>query len=437
MSVALRALIAQSIPTTLVGFAQGGALIAETMLVGRLGTEALAAYALVLPFALLMNMMSTGAMGGGVSAAIARALGAGRQAEAAALIRHALVIGAGMGLVFALLIELFGRALFFAIGARDNVLELAVLYASVLFVGVPLLWVLATLASVLRGAGVMDLPARVVIAAWLAEPPLAALLMFGAGPWPGLGLVGLPIACCVVFAAGSALLLRAVRAGACGFVPRLRGSLQRALFARILSVGAVASLMAVLAVLTTIAVTALIASFGPAAIAAWGIAARLEFLMVPLSFGIGATLTQQVGRHVGAGQWHEARRLAWRGGALVCATCAAIGIAAALRPDPWIGLFTDDPAVFEVARLALRIIAPAYAGLGLGMALYFASQGAARMRWPFAAALARVACAAGAGALAAGPLGWGLTGIFGCVAAGLVAYGTLVACGVRSAVWRG
>jgi putative MATE family efflux protein len=432
----LRPLIAQSIPTTLVGLVQAVALIAETMLIGRLGTEPLAAYALVLPFALLMNMMSTGAMGGGVSAAIARTLGAGRQGEAAALIRHALLIGGGLGLAFAVLMQLFGRDLFHAIGARGAVLDEATLYASVLFLGVPLHWLLATLASVLRGAGVMDLPARAVIGAWLAEPPLAALLMFGAGPLPGLGLIGLPIAYCIVFGIAAAVLLRVVLDGGCGFVPRLRGPLKRELFTRILSVGGVASVMAALAVLTTIAVTALIAGFGPAAIAAYGIAARLEFLMVPLAFGIGATLTQQVGRRVGAGQWREARQLAWVGGGVVCVVCAVIGLTVALLPDLWIGLFTEDPAVFEVARLALRIIAPAYAALGLGMALYFASQGAGRMRWPFAAALARLGCAAGGGALAAGPFGWGLPGVFGAVAAGLLAYGTLVAWGVRPAVWR-
>jgi len=92
--------------------------------------------------------------------------------------------------------------------------------------------------------------------------------------------------------------------------------------------------------------------------------------------------------------------------------------------------------VIEVARLALRIIAPAYALLGLGMALYFASQGAGRMRWPLAASFTRIAIAAGGGALAAGPLGSGLPGVFFCVSAGLVAYGVLVACGVRAAVWR-
>jgi Na+-driven multidrug efflux pump len=158
--------------------------------------------------------------------------------------------------------------------------------------------------------------------------------------------------------------------------------------------------------------------------------------MVPLSFGIGATLTQRVGRRVGAGEWSLALALAWRGAWVVCAACAAIGLAAALFPDTWIGLFTADPEVARIARLALRIIGPAYALLGLGMALYFASQGAGRMRWPFAAAIARIACAAGGGALAAGPLGLGLPGVFAAVAAGLASYGLLVAAGVQARSWR-
>ncbi len=429
-------LLRQSVPTTLVGFAQGGALIVETALVGSLGTEALAAYALVLPFALLMGMMSTGAMGGGVSSAVARTLGAGRRDEAAALIRHALLIGGGLGLLFCVLMLVAGRPMFHAIGARGAVLDMAVLYAGVLFLGVPLHWLVATLASVLRGAGVMAMPGKLISIAWLVQPLLGAALMFGLGPLPALGLVGMAVAYCVVFAVTAAVLLRNVLAGGCGFTPQLIGPLRSALFMRILAVGAVACAMATLAVMTTVAVTALIAGFGPAAIAAYGIAARLEFLMVPLSFGIGATLTQQVGRRVGAGEWARARALAWRGGWLVCAACAAIGFAVALFPDAWIGLFTDDPAVAEIARLALRIIGPAYALLGLGMALYFASQGAGRMRWPFAAALVRFGCAAGGGALAAGPLGLGLVGVFAAVAAGLVAYGLLVAIGVRASAWQ-
>ncbi|MBC7781765.1 MAG: MATE family efflux transporter, partial [Proteobacteria bacterium] len=136
-SRALATLLRQSVPTTLIGVAQAVALTLETVLVGRLGTEALAAYALVLPLALLMNMMSTGAMGGGVSSAVARTLGSGRREQASALIVHALLIGGGLGLLFTVLVETLGHVLFFAMGARGTVLEQATAYARVLFIGVP------------------------------------------------------------------------------------------------------------------------------------------------------------------------------------------------------------------------------------------------------------------------------------------------------------
>jgi putative MATE family efflux protein len=432
----LPGIVRLAVPTTLIGFAQALALTAEMAIVGRLGTEALAAYALVLPFVLLMGMMSTGAMGGGVTSAVARALGAGRREEASALVRHALVIGIGMGLAFLLAIEVCGRAIFAAMGGRDAVLEQATLYARVLFLGVPFIWLVGTLSAVLRGAGNMRLPARVVVLAWLAQPLLGGLLAFGAGPLPELGLAGLGVAYASTLAVAAAVLLVAVRGGAAGFTPRIRGPLRAELYRRILAVGAVASLMAVLANLTTILVTALAGQFGPAAIAAYGIAVRLEFLFVPLTWGIGATLTSLVGHSVGAGDWGRARRLAWTGALFMAAVCGAIGLLIAVFPDLWIRWFSDDPEVVGHARLALRIIAPAYGLLALGMVLYFASQGAGRMRLPLAAAIARVVCAAGGGALAVGPLGLGLAGLFASVALGLLAYASLVAVGVRSALWR-
>src|ERR1700704_6608203 len=67
--------------------------VAETWFVSFLGTDALAGVALVFPLFMLMTMMSNGAIGGGVSAAIARALGAGRKDDAQALAMHAVVIG--------------------------------------------------------------------------------------------------------------------------------------------------------------------------------------------------------------------------------------------------------------------------------------------------------------------------------------------------------
>src|SRR3954464_5814734 len=80
-------------PTTAVMVVQTFVAIAETYFFGRLGTEALAEFALVFPFMMLMTMMAAGAMGGGVAAATARALGAGKREDARALVLHALVLG--------------------------------------------------------------------------------------------------------------------------------------------------------------------------------------------------------------------------------------------------------------------------------------------------------------------------------------------------------
>ena len=96
--------------------------IAETYYIGLLGIEPLAAMALVFPFAMLTGMMSAGAMGGGVSSAISRALGAADVARATTLAQHAAVIGTGVGLVYTVLILSFGPTLYQWLGGRGTCL---------------------------------------------------------------------------------------------------------------------------------------------------------------------------------------------------------------------------------------------------------------------------------------------------------------------------
>ena len=129
--------------------------IAETYYVGRLGTAPLAAMALVFPFAMLTQMMSAGAMGGGVSAAISRALGASDLPRAQTLLQHALLIGIGAGLVYSAIFLIWGPGFYSALGGKDAVLSEAVRYAQVLFAGALFVWLINTLASVVRGTGNM------------------------------------------------------------------------------------------------------------------------------------------------------------------------------------------------------------------------------------------------------------------------------------------
>ena len=120
----------------------GTALVAaaETSYIGRLGVEPLAGIALVFPFVMLTQMMSAGAMGGGVSSAISRALGAGNRDRAATLALHAAIIGICAGLFFTAMMQLFGRQFFMLLGGRGGVLEQACDYSQVLFCGAVSIW---------------------------------------------------------------------------------------------------------------------------------------------------------------------------------------------------------------------------------------------------------------------------------------------------------
>ena len=412
-----------------VAFAQAACQTVEVAFIGRLGTEVLAGYALVLPLLLLMQMMSAGAMGGGVSAAIARALGAGRRDEASALVAHAGLIGIAMGLLFTLAIEWFGPAIFRAMGGSGEAVGHATVYARVLFAGSLLVWLANTLGAVLRGAGNMRLPATIMLLAWGFDAALSILLLTRTG----LGIAGAAIAYVATFLLASAGMVAAILRGGAGFAPSLRVRLDLGLFGRILSVGLVASAMAAIANLTTVLVTALVSRHGSAAIAAYGVGVRLEFLMIPLAYGRGAALTALVGLRVGAGDWAGARITASRGAAMAGAIAGAVGAAVALAPHPLARAFATDPEVRAAIGLYLVRVGPAFPGLGIGMALYFAAQGAGRMRLPFLASLVRIALAAGGGAWAGDR--FGLSGLFAAVAAALVGYGAIVAASVRPSIW--
>jgi len=427
----LRRILVLAAPTSLIAFLQAGAQLIETWLAARQGTAALAGWAVVLPFALLLQQMSTGAMGGGVVSAIARALGAGKREEASSLVLHALIIAITAGLVFAVAMAGFPRGILGAV-AGQTAADAAATYAIWLFgAGAVPAWLANTLASVLRGGGRHALAARVLALMWIAFPILAWALAEPAG----MGLAGIGAALAAVSWGAALAMAWVVLRGGAGFVPMLRIRPSRALFVRILSVGLVACALASVANLTTILVTAELRHYGTAAVAAYGISARLEFLMIPLAFGVGSALTALVGGAVGAGDWVTARRTAWAGALLALAVAGAVGAAVGLAPETFAGLFTKDAEVAGIAARALSWVAPAFGGFGLGMALYFASMGAGRMGWPMGAGVARIALAAGGGWVLANMAGMGLDGHFLGVALGISAYGVVTALGVRDANW--
>jgi putative MATE family efflux protein len=424
-------------PNMLVMVAQASVGLIETYFVGKLGTSALAGVALVFPVVMLMQMMSAGAMGGGISSAIARALGAGRRDDADALTFHALAIAVIFGLVFMVGALAGGPWLYSAMGGSGPSLGAALTYSNVIFSCAILVWLFNSLASVIRGTGNMAVPAIVTCAGTAALIPLSPCLIFGWGPFPQLGVAGGAVAVVLFYALGSLALAAYLWFGRSVVRLSLRGNgFRRALFWDILRIGVVAALITVGTNLTIGIATGLVGSFGSAAIAGYGTGSRLEYLLIPLVFGLGGPLVAMVGTNIGAGRRDRALRTAWIGAAIAAGLCEAIGLAAATFPTAWLSLFDTDPAMLDAGARYLQIVGPAYGLFGLGLALYFASQGAGRLLWPLLANLTRLAIAAGGGWLA---LRWSgdLSAVFIAQSVALVVFGLVIAAAVASGAWFG
>ena len=405
-------------------------------ILGRLGADALAGVALVFPLSMLMLQMSAGGIGGAVTAAVARALGAGRGDDANRLAQHALLIAAVLAALFSAVLLGLGRSVYGAMGGRGAALASALAYSNVLFGGAIVVWLGNVLAAVVRGSGNMLLPSLLMLGTALAHLLLCPLLVFGWGPVAGLGVAGAAVSTLCTSALGAvwmaAHLLR--RDGAVQ-LHAARWQLRMGLLRTILRVGAPASMSPVLSNGAIAVATAFIGSFGTAALAGYGVAARLEYIMVPIAFGFGTALTAMVATNMGAGQPARALRATWTGGAVVTVITGAIGGAAAIARGLWMNHFTTDPAVIAFGAAYLRIVGGCYGLMGLGLALFFASQGAGRMFWPLAGSVARLVLVTLGGWICVHLLHSAAEGFFAVVAASLAVYALIIAGAIRLGSW--
>src|SRR5437660_406438 len=264
---------------------------------------------------------------------------------------------------------------------------------------------------------------------------LMPALIFGLAGLPRLGITGAGLAVVAYYALGSLVFLGYLRGGRSlvRLAPvRLRGEL----LGEILSVGAPSLVNNVLTNLTVVVLTALVGPFGTLALAGYGLGVRLEYLQIPLVFGFGSALVTMVGTNFGAGQRTRARRVAWTGALIAAGTTEAIGLAAALFPHAWLGLFSHEPEVLAAGAAYLRVVGPAYGFFGLGLALYFASQGAGRRLWPLLAGSLRRLSAAAGGWLILHQLPGELTALFAVMALALVLFGSTLAGPIRLGAWE-
>lgn len=408
-----------------------GVITFDGFFLGRIGTDALAGASLAFPWIMLILQTTNSGMGAGVSSAVARALGAGNRARADKLAVHALLLALALAGIFSIVMLLAAPFIFGWMGGRDAMLTDALSYANVAFGGAVSITVLNLLGNAVRGTGNMSLHAGVLVGCVIAHIALSPVLIFGYGPFPALGPAGAGWGLVIPFGVGSLIMIfylrssrSIIRLNFYGMVPRWP------LFADILKVGVPGLINTAITNLSVVVLTGIAGQFGPEAAIGYAMGARLEYIMQPIAFGFGTAIVPMVATNCGAKQYARARRIAWAGAGTIALLCGALGLIVAVQPNIWLGLFSDDAEVARLGAMYLQIVGPVYVCFGLGLGLFFVSQGFGHGFTAMIANAVRLLVSAGAGLAAVYCFSLGTIGLFAAIAAGFCIYAALTALAV-------
>lgn len=393
------------------------------------GTDALAGLGLVLPLFLLVMTVSNAGLGIGVAGGIARALGAGDGDRAARLAWQAVLLGLVLGVAFSALLYVGAVPLYRALGASEAAVLAATDYGNVLALGAPVICLSGLLANVFRGAGQTHIAAAGIV---LGEVFHAS---FG-GPMTGaLGMTGAAAAGVLAFAVSASVFAAMLFGGQFVVVPRRRHlAFRRDDTGMILPAGLAASANAVLLQAVNLSLVGIAAGQGAAALAGVALAIRFETLLLPVVFAFGAGLVAMVGANVGAAKELRAKKIAWAGASIAALIGMVFSVVGTIGAGLWLG-GTDAP-VAQAARDYLRFLAPTYPLYAVGLALFFAAQGAGRAGAIFAASVLRSLVAVIGAWLVLSPLGQGLEAMGAMVGASICIFVGLAALAVLREDWR-
>ena len=338
----------------------------DTYWAGQLGTAELAAMSFAFPVIGVVVNVSVGLMIG-TSVAVARVVGAGDLDDARRLAAHAIALGIGIVLLVTGLGMATQNLLFRLLGAPDELLPVIGRYMRIWYLGAVFLVVPMMLNGVLRAHGDARTPRNMMILGAVFNGILDPLFIFGAGPVPALGLEGAAYATAASRALTFVYAARMAARG--GLVDAHLPSLPVLLdsWRRVLQVGVPAMITNVLGPIATALLTAIVATFGADAVAAYGIGARIEALVLIAPLALSSGLSPFVGQNWGA-HLEDRVREGFRISVRFCMAWGAAAFVLLLPAAPWVArLFTNDPAVQQDIVTYLRIVPAGYGAYGTMM----------------------------------------------------------------------
>jgi len=330
--------------------------LADTYFVGQLGTAELAAMSFTFPVTFFFVSIAIG-LAAGASSVVARMIGEGDRQRVRRHATDSLLLALVTVLIFGSIGYLTIDPLFTAMGATPDSLPLIRDYMEIWYLGMIFIVIPMVGNGVLRATGDSKFPSYVMMTAAGINLILDPILIFGLFGAPRLEIEGAALAT-VIANAGTLIAGLYVLHGRERLLTVRIGSLQMLArsWGRVMHVGLPAALTNTVTPAATAVITALIARHGDAAVAGFGVAARIEALALIVMFAMSSVVGPIAGQNWGGGLYGRVRellRLVFKfsmiyglGVALVLAAVAPVITAA----------FNDDPAVQQVATLYLWIV---------------------------------------------------------------------------------
>ena len=339
--------------------------IADTYFVGQLGTLPLAALGFTFPVSFSLVAVGLG-VGVGASSVLSRLYGVGDREALQKITTHSLLLAVLLGIVVMGIGLVSIEPIFTLLGADESTLPLVREYMEVYYFGGFLLILPLVGNFAMRSVGDARVPAVILTVSAIVNIVLDVVLIFGLLGFPRLELRGAAIA--TVVANGVAVILsiwilhrreHLIRAR------YLRPAGMWASWRRVLHVAMPATAANLLNPLTVGVITSFVAAFGPAAVAGFGVASRIESLVMIVIFAISSSVTPFVGQNYGAGRVDRMRGMTRLSGNF----CVVYGIAAAVvlwpASEPLAALFNDTAEVVYTAAAYLTIVPVTLGGFGV------------------------------------------------------------------------
>jgi putative MATE family efflux protein len=377
--VLARQLVRFAFPSTLVMVLSAMSLVVDTYFVTGLGSEALAGASLVLPIYFLIVMAFGGGIGVGLSVVLSVRLGRGDAAAAQRAVGSAFALALGFAVVFAVTFALGGRALFQRISSPGPVLEAAVSFGRPIFLGTPVIALCLTISNILRSEKRLGDAAVMLLVSSAVNAALNPILIHGHFGAPAMGVAGAGLATVLGFVVSAALggfYLRRGRLSLGGLRIDRRDMWDIARIA-LPTLGGYVATKSVLMALSVVWLR-----FGTDALAAFGLATRLEYLLAIVIYGMGSAILTLGGEARGAGRYREFARICWVAAGCVVLATTVVAAALVAAPGTWFRLFGASPAVVDRGVSYLRIAALSYPFYALALTLNYGYQTLARAHMP-------------------------------------------------------